>query len=126
MAPTTRDAVLSAAGLCWGVAMLISWFGPDDGPVRAIGLTAAVAGLAAAGVWLVGWLRARRLSDPTAQVDARVVLGAGLLIALGTGALAERLTTSDAVGYVVFGVVLAGALVAYIRTAQAAWRRDRD
>lgn len=106
--------------------MLISWFGPDDGPVRAIGLTAAVAGLAAAGVWLVGWLRARRLSDPTAQVDARVVLGAGLLIALGTGALAERLTTSDAVGYVVFGVVLAGALVAYIRTAQAAWRRDRD
>ncbi|MBJ7331498.1 MAG: hypothetical protein JHC95_16515 [Solirubrobacteraceae bacterium] len=126
MRHSVRDATLTIAGLGWWIAMLIQWFGPDDGPVHTIGLVFGVLCITALVVWLVGWIVARVHRDPTALIDARVVLGLGAFAALGAGALIGWLTGSGATGWAVAGVGFAGALYAYVRVAQAAGRRNAD
>ncbi len=75
-------------------------------------------------VFAVGWTRARRDGYSTAQVDARVVLALGALVAAGIAVLAEDRSGSTGIGAVVFVILLVPALAAYAYVATTAPRED--
>lgn len=99
---------------------MIDWITPDDGfwvVVRAF----------LAGLWtvlvvtfVVGWVRARRAGDLTAQVDARLVLAAGAIVALGVAVVVENMSNTTTTATIVMGILLPPALGAYLYVAARA------
>ena len=129
MSEATRDGMKTALLFVWGLALVIGWITPDDD------LWVAVRALLA-GLWtvllvafVVGWSRARRAGDPTAQLDARLVLALGAIVALGAGAgagagvVVEDMFNSTNTATIVVVILLLPALGAYLYVAARAGQR---
>lgn len=125
MSKATRDGMKTALLFVWGLALVIGWITPDDD------LWVAVRALLA-GLWtvllvafVVGWSRARRTGDPTAQLDARLVLAIGAIVALGAGAgvVVEDMFNSTTTATIVVMILLLPALGAYLYVAARAGQR---
>ncbi len=105
----------------WPVAILLNWVAPaDSGFWDAVRMALGAIWVGASIVFVVGWTRARRAGDPTAQVDARVVLALGALVAAGIAVLAEDRSGSTGIGTVVLVILLVPALAAYAHVATTA------
>ncbi len=115
----------------WGFSFAVDWLAPDDGAIWvAVRVLVAVAWIGCGLAWLGGWALARRHGDPTAQIDARVVLAFGAIAAGAIGLSVQTLTDSERAATAVFmvGVVLAVAGYLYVATTAppAVVRRDNE
>lgn len=70
--------------------------------------------------FVVGWVRAWRAGDLTAQVDARLVLAAGAIVALGVAVVVEDMSNSTTTATIVMVILLLPALGAYLYVAARA------